>query len=154
MRKIGYQIGSTVAGAAAGVTLVPLIENVMPGTVPYIDTILPGNWAKNEVFYPLVFGGISVGAGILLDKEYSNFLLGLGSTAIVSSILKAVLTPGVPARARARLVSPATRARLAQAVRARAPQRAVAPPGYLSPGSRGIIDEPTGLKSPPTVLLA
>ncbi|GAG88081.1 unnamed protein product, partial [marine sediment metagenome] len=97
------------------------IENLMPGTVPYVDTILPGNWSKNEVFYPLVGGIAALGAGLLTDAEYSNFLLGLGTTATISAILKATLTPIPAARfaPKARLTQ-AQQQRMAAAVRARA----------------------------------
>lgn len=144
MRRIGYQIGSAIGGAAAGVTLVPILEAVYPGTVPYVDTILPGNWAKNEVFYPLVLGGISVGAGVLLDKEYSNFLLGLGITAVTSAILKGALTPGVPARARARLTPQAAAAIRARASRAPQLAQGVSAAEARVGGPRGKQLTPTG----------
>ena len=153
MRKINREIITPIIGATAGVTLSPIIENLMPGSVPWIDTIIPAPFSNNEIFYPLIIGGISLGAGILTNQEYSNFLLGLGATATVSAILKAVLSPPA-ARARGMRL-PVVRRPVARPARVVAPRAPVAkaPASLGTQFARPIQSEVTGVRSPPVRIL-
>lgn len=96
MKRVSKQVASAVLGGAVGCVLSPVVEKIYPGVVPLP---IPSPWNKNEVFWPLVASGSALVGGFLIDKDLvSDFLISLGTVGIVSTTVKAMLTP-VTARA-------------------------------------------------------
>lgn len=78
------------AGAVVGAILPPMIRKFFPGTI--LAGTIPAPWCNNDVFIPLVAGGVSLVAGLFMkSKDIQAVLVGFGLVSVVTGALRGAL---------------------------------------------------------------